>query len=280
MSAAQCAHLHVSWRTKQVVYDGPDLPASDPDSPNVPLRHGAMLTTGWWECDFGCGAQFRPASAAVTPETMGEVSEMSDWLCVCGHRMGDHARGCRKCTCMDFSVSNPGASNSGDANHSEIPNSSGVSAGVSDKTRELVEGVSEKSRELVREYGSRVRFHAFASSDSALKFSEEKAAADESALLSHIESIEDSRDEWQRTADAFAADVVTYQAEIASLRTQLSTALRDSERLDWLEAEHERTDPVAALMVKQFYNRNGNQWANCGRSARTEIDAAMKGSTE
>jgi len=35
-----CAHLHVSWRTKQ---DG-------------------IFTRGWWECDSGCGARFLPGT--------------------------------------------------------------------------------------------------------------------------------------------------------------------------------------------------------------------------
>ena len=41
---AACAHLCVSWRTKQIE---------------------GGLTTGWWECDSGCGMRFTTVPHAV-----------------------------------------------------------------------------------------------------------------------------------------------------------------------------------------------------------------------
>lgn len=77
MTNAYCAHLRISWRTKDVEYDGPDgTPVAG--SPNVPIKHGAILTTGWWECDFGCGRRFNPIASAA-PAT-GEASDVTEKL--------------------------------------------------------------------------------------------------------------------------------------------------------------------------------------------------------
>jgi hypothetical protein len=46
---AGCAHLRVSWRTKEVVAK----PASSGQSVTY-------WTEGWWECDSGCGTMFQP----------------------------------------------------------------------------------------------------------------------------------------------------------------------------------------------------------------------------
>ena len=46
---ASCAHLKVSWRTK---YNKED-----------------MTTTGWWECDSGCGTRFQAQTAVVVCPT-------------------------------------------------------------------------------------------------------------------------------------------------------------------------------------------------------------------
>ena len=51
------------------------------------------------------------------------------------------------------------------------------------------------------------------------------------AVLSALAKADDSRAEWERTANAFAADVVGYVEEIASLRSRLEGAERDNERL-------------------------------------------------
>jgi hypothetical protein len=53
-------------------------------------------------------------------------------------------------------------------------------------------------------------------------------------ILSALAKAGDARDEWQRTANAFAADVVGYVEEIAALRSRLESAERDTARLDFL----------------------------------------------
>lgn len=59
MTDACCAHRTVSFRTEDFIYDGPEIPAPK-GSVHVPLRKGATLTKGWWECDSGCGTRFVP----------------------------------------------------------------------------------------------------------------------------------------------------------------------------------------------------------------------------
>lgn len=49
---------------------------------------------------------------------------------------------------------------------------------------------------------------------------------------------------------------------------------RDTARLDWLDAEHDRVDPVMRLIVKRHHDRNSSEWANT-TDARAAIDAAM-----
>jgi len=46
-------------------------------------------------------------------------------------------------------------------------------------------------------------------------------------ILSALAKAEDSRDEWQRTANAFASDVVGYVEEIALMRVRLESAERE-----------------------------------------------------
>jgi hypothetical protein len=55
-------------------------------------------------------------------------------------------------------------------------------------------------------------------------------------ILSALAKADDSRAEWERTANAFAADVVGYVEEIASLRSRLESAERDTAIVDWLLA--------------------------------------------
>lgn len=69
-----CAHLTVSRRSE-------DYPATEdqaaesraaqrPDSPYPPLCAGTLLTREWWECDYGCGAQFvRVIQGSTAPST-------------------------------------------------------------------------------------------------------------------------------------------------------------------------------------------------------------------
>ena len=76
------------------------------------------------------------------------------------------------------------------------------------------------------------------------------------------------------------ATQATVRAYVAALRAELADARADTGRLDWLDAEHGRVDPVARLVVKRFYNRDGHEWADCAYSARREIDAARSASGE
>jgi hypothetical protein len=48
----------------------------------------------------------------------------------------------------------------------------------------------------------------------------------------------------------------------------------DTERLDWLEREHARLDPVMRLVVKRDHDRDGSKWVDT-LHARAAIDAAM-----
>lgn len=60
--------------------------------------------------------------------------------------------------------------------------------------------------------------------------------------------------------------------EIVSRRAPEVT---DTERLDWLVAEGERVDPVAAVVFKRNFDRSSNRWGNAGSAdIRADIDAA------
>lgn len=53
-----CAHLSISWRTKDVPWEGPIIQGR---GENAPLKPGMMVTQGWWGCD-SCDVQFIPAA--------------------------------------------------------------------------------------------------------------------------------------------------------------------------------------------------------------------------
>ena len=59
-------------------------------------------------------------------------------------------------------------------------------------------------------------------------------------ILSALAKVEGERDEWKRTADAFADDVCGYINEILSLRSRLESAERPIPIDDW----HEDDGPV------------------------------------
>lgn len=79
---------------------------------------------------------------------------------------------------------------------------------------------------------------------------------------------------------AFAAPVThdlaraKVEATRAALLSSISRLEADRERLDWLDAEHERTDPAMRLVAKLQYIRESGVWANCDESAREAIDTA------
>jgi hypothetical protein len=64
---------------------------------------------------------------------------------------------------------------------------------------------------------------------------------------------------------------------IATLTAQLAAAKADGDRLDWLQSEHDRFDPVANITMKFDYDREYNVWANIAGDIRKEIDAARTG---
>lgn len=69
---AQCAHLTISWRTKEIPYEGPTIPGS---GIHVPLKPGTMITQGWWECDFDCGTKFMPVPPLAPKDLNTLVAE-------------------------------------------------------------------------------------------------------------------------------------------------------------------------------------------------------------
>jgi len=72
---ACCAHLRVSWRTKDFKLSEEEAArmnviAENAGSVYPPIRAGSTMTRGWWECDSGCGMRFQPAPDA--PRAGGE----------------------------------------------------------------------------------------------------------------------------------------------------------------------------------------------------------------
>lgn len=57
---------------------------------------------------------------------------------------------------------------------------------------------------------------------------------------------------------------------------ELIEARGDTQRLDWLEAEHRRFDPIMRLAVKAEYRREASLWANITPPIRAEIDKAWR----
>ena len=63
------------------------------------------------------------------------------------------------------------------------------------------------------------------------------------------------------------------------LGAALRAAQKDSERLDWLDAEHTRDGrqrPVAALVLKRGFIRDSADWVNTPGTARAAIDSATQ----
>jgi len=68
------------------------------------------------------------------------------------------------------------------------------------------------------------------------------------------------------------AEVARLDAEVERLTKEKAEAMADTQRLDWLEAEHARIDPVAAMTVKWKLDRGGSEWANIVQGVRRTID--------
>lgn len=64
---------------------------------------------------------------------------------------------------------------------------------------------------------------------------------------------------------------------LAALRwMDASDTFQDKIRLDWLQREHERVDPVATLSIKSYYRRDRRVWTNVSGSIRDAIDRGRK----
>ena len=50
--------------------------------------------------------------------------------------------------------------------------------------------------------------------------------------------------------------------------------LADRELLDWFDAEHDRVDPVAHLVVKRQYDRKSSEWCDTVPPIRAELNRA------
>ena len=80
-------------------------------------------------------------------------------------------------------------------------------------------------------------------------------------------------DESPRSRDGDTSDHLRW------LSDNVSGLIEDRARMDWLDAEHQRVDPVARLVVKRRYDRNGHAWADVAESSRTGIDSARSSSS-
>lgn len=81
-----------------------------------------------------------------------------------------------------------------------------------------------------------------------------------------------------RQDDPYALTKVVERFVNRALRGARDTGA-DTRRLDWLEQEHSRFDPVMRLAVKYKLDRRSAEWVNAV-SARSAIDAAMSPSPE
>lgn len=68
-------------------------------------------------------------------------------------------------------------------------------------------------------------------------------------------------------------------AQVSRLESELREANADRERLDWLDGELQRIDPVAYLVIKRDHDRDSHEWGNASAPVRREIDAARSGSS-
>jgi hypothetical protein len=89
------------------------------------------------------------------------------------------------------------------------------------------------------------------------------------SLLAHVlrelDAVRQERDELSKVVKAFNQSIITLTAE-------RDLAREDQARMDWLNHEHCRVDPVAHLVVKLRHDRNGFEWGNV-TNPRAEIDA-------
>jgi hypothetical protein len=74
-----------------------------------------------------------------------------------------------------------------------------------------------------------------------------------------------------------AEQIVEICKHIATLTRERDALRKDAALLDALQSEHERFDPVAALVVKVKHDRNSSDWANVAGDVRAALAAALIG---
>jgi hypothetical protein len=89
----------------------------------------------------------------------------------------------------------------------------------------------------------------------------EALLAEREGMKAEIERLSEHAKEWRDVANQRALEMIDLSA--------------DAERLDWLEAEHSRVDPVMRLTVKEHHFRGSPLWANVN-GAREGIDTARR----
>jgi hypothetical protein len=108
---------------------------------------------------------------------------------------------------------------------------------------------------LSREYIHDLRASAVAPSDL------EALLAEREGMKAEIARLTEHAKEWRDVANQRALEMIDLSA--------------DAERMDWLEAEHSRVDPVMRLTVKEHHFRESPLWANVD-GAREGIDTARR----
>ncbi len=69
--------------------------------------------------------------------------------------------------------------------------------------------------------------------------------------------------------------VHTMADEIVALRAERDALRKDADRVNFLQAEHARYDPMMHVTAKYLYDREGSSWANICGDVRQEIDKAI-----
>ena len=86
---------------------------------------------------------------------------------------------------------------------------------------------------------------------------------------------EGQRDQAKIDAEHWKGEWAVAMGQLGGARAEVEALRKDAALLDALQAEHERFDPVAALVVKVKHDRNGSDWANVIGDVREALTAAM-----
>jgi hypothetical protein len=107
----------------------------------------------------------------------------------------------------------------------------------------------------------------------ALKQRAEAAEADRDREAGHLrDMLRDYRLEFD---DHTRGRIGALSQFMYDLRAERDALRKDAALLDAFQAEHERFDPVCALVVKVKHDRNGSDWANVAGDVRAALDAAL-----